>query len=315
MRIRIALVPAALVAALGVVEVACGAPSDATAAPDAAAAPTRPDAGLPAEAGAAPDDAAAHDAGSSGGAGGLACARTQASPGGRDVCFATVSGVELGVLVPARPGARFTLGLYLHGDGARAHTGGSVFDGLADVAARRDVLVVSALAPNGCSWWQTPAHDCASSRTDRDRADENAAHLVEALEALRAAYDLANDVAYYGSSGGSIFLTSSFLPLHAGRFPGVAAVNCGGEAAAPERFAWEVTNAAARGSLSLRFTYGDADHLARDAHGAFVAYGALGVPVAEDVLPGVGHCAFDQHAVAARVWDAALAARGGGGAP
>lgn len=267
------------------------------------------DAGAPDAAVDAPGGDVEADAGgdaappSSGGVGGLACARRDPLGDGHTVCVIKVGSTELKVVEPAGGAGPLVLALYLHGDGAGAHKSGSALKTMAPWLDTAHALGVSVLAPNGCSWWQTPSHDCAATASEPDRAADNAKALAGALEALGRAYDLrADKTYYYGSSGGSIFLTEQWLPLEGGRHPGVFALMCGGEATA-RPFAWDTSSTPRRSRFG--FTYGDQDFLKKDIEGAVRALRDKGLDVSEKVLPGAAHCAFDAHGEAVSVWAAA----------
>jgi hypothetical protein len=290
----LSLVATVTLAALGCASAVGGAP-----APGADAAVDAP-AG---EADAGPDVAPDAAEPSSGGVGGLACARRDALGDGHTACVVKVGSTELKVVEPAGGAGPLVLALYLHGDGAGAHKSGSALKTMAPWLDAAHGLGVSVLAPNGCSWWQTPAHDCAGSASDPDRAADNAKALSGALEALARAYDLrADKTYYYGSSGGSIFLTEQWLPLEGGRHPGVFALMCGGEATA-RAFAWDTSTTPRRSRFG--FTYGDQDFLKKDIEGAVRALREKGLEVSEKVIPGAAHCAFDAHGEAVSVWAAA----------
>lgn len=87
---------------------------------------------------------------------------------------------------PAAGAGPLVLALYLHGDGAGAHKSGSALRTMAPWLDAARGLGVSVLAPNGCSWWQSPSHDCASAGSTSDRAADNTKALAGAFEALRA---------------------------------------------------------------------------------------------------------------------------------
>lgn len=286
----------ALLAALS----GCSSPSSSD--PPAPPAPT-PDAGSPPpDGGLTPDADAASPPASSGGKGGLTCARTEDVGSGHTACVVTVAGVELKVVPPLAGAGPVRLGIYLHGDGAGAHKSGSALKAMVPWVEGKRGLGVSALAPNGCAWWQKPTHDCASATSEPDSAADNTRALAAALDAVEKAYDVRLDSArYYGSSGGSIFLTTQWLPLQGGKRPGVFALMCGGEVGAQPP-AWDMGDAAARARSPLAFTYGAEDFLASDIRRAIAGWGKLGFAVAEKVVPGAGHCAFDAHGEAMRVW-------------
>lgn len=258
---------------------------------------------------AGPLDAGPLDAGettsSSGGEGGIECDATGELSAGRTYCQARLGSVDVRFAEPIGGSGPLRLALYLHGDGARAYESGSALRVLLPFADEHHALIVAALAPNGCAWWLPPSHDCDASSGTPDTLHENAAALEAALTALRAAYDIADEpVFYYGSSGGSNFLTGSFFPRFGDRYPGVLAVNCGGEPPWDGALTWD---ADAAWPSELTFTYGDADFLREDAHSAVEYYEGLGFIVNETVLTGgVEHCAFDGHGRAAEVWSAYL---------
>ncbi len=239
---------------------------------------------------------------SSGGAGGLTCERRDPLADGRSICVLKVGSVELKVVEPkggaAAAGGALALGLYLHGDGAGAHKSGSALKAMIPWIDTKRGLGVSVLAPNGCAWWQKPTHACESSLAEPDRDAENTRALAAALTALASAFDLRLDrTYYYGSSGGSIFLTEQWLPLEAGRHPGVFALMCGGEVTRRD-YAW--SEGASRNRFA--FTYGDQDFLRPDIEATVSALKAKSFDVTEKVLPGAAHCAFDAHGEAMAVW-------------
>ncbi|MDB4943980.1 MAG: hypothetical protein JWP97_3514 [Labilithrix sp.] len=306
---RLSIFSSAVFALSLVLGAACS--SDPSGAPAVATVDATADAadGEPAAADASAPDADAAvtaDAGpvpSSGGKGGLPCTSTQ-TVSGRTVCVTRVGSVEMKILLPLGGAGALRLGLYLHGDGAAAHKSGSVFKPMIAWADAQHGIGVSFLAPNGCAWWQTPAHDCASAQVDRDAAAENATALAAAVVALEGAYDIETDAyRYYGASGGSIFLTDEWIPLHGGDHPGVFALMCGGEAS-PRAYAWDPTNAAARAKNPLWFTYGDMDFLLTDEQAAVAAFKGKGFSVTEKIVPGAGHCEFDGHGEAMGIWTA-----------
>lgn len=268
------------------------------------------DAATPLDA-ASPTDAPTVDAPrrtSSGGSGGLPCTSTGMAPGGIPFCVAQVGSVEMKIVEPALSTGPMRLAIYLHGDGASAYTGtnNTAVRIQAPWARDANVLYVAALAPNRCAWWLRPTlESCTGSITDADRdlAGANADALLEAIEALRAGWDLREDATYLGgSSGGSVFLQASFIPRHGDHVPGIVALGCGGMAPwAP--FAWEVTPASI-GTTALFANYGDADSLVPDIEAGNLAYLDLGFPVTSTVQPGVGHCAFDHIGWVRDVWQA-----------
>lgn len=253
------------------------------------------------DAGPAPDTEAPPSARSSGGSGGITCDKTL-SVSGRAICVATVGAVEIKILAPPPKKAPVRLGLYVHGDGAGAHKSGSALGAMVAWSDAKPGLAVSVLAPNGCSWWQTPGHDCATNAEEPDTRADNAKALLAVVEALLHAYDVRLDgFDYYGSSGGSIFLTDQWLPLHGGTYPGIFALMCGGRAPGRD-YTWDVGDASLVARSPLFFTYGDQDFLAEEIEEGMASFDAKRFAVTKKVLPGVAHCAFDAHGEAVGIW-------------
>jgi hypothetical protein len=173
-------------------------------------------------------------------------------------------------------------------------------------ADERHALVVSVKAPNGCRWWQVPTQtDCSDTAPEvPDTEGLNADVLKTVLDSLRAAYDVTlGNAYYYGSSGGSIFLTSQFVRKYGDAYPGVYALNCGGERPT-KAFAWDTTSPEKRAGTTMFFTYGDQDFLKADIERAAPHFAGLGFPVDTKVVAGAGHCAFDGHGRAVEVFRA-----------
>ena len=249
---------------------------------------------------------------SSGGSGSLACDKTEDLGNGRTACVAKLGSVEVKLVEGKGSGAGplsggpLRLALYLHGDGAGAHKSNSALKTMLPWLDEKHGLGVSLLAPNGCAWWQKPSYDCSGSANAPDTAAENSKALVAALEALYAKYDVRLDgVAYYGSSGGSIFLTEQWLPLHGAEYMGVFALMCGGKKPR-QAFAWDTNDTALVAKNPLFFTYGDQDFLVPDIGEAITALQGKKLTVTKKVIPGAQHCAFNSHAEAVAVWQSAF---------
>lgn len=264
------------------------------------------------------DDAAVEDAasdapvapvvyGSSKGAGGLPCTSTVDLGSGRNYCKATVSGVEFRFAnAPPSASGPARLVIYVHGDGARAYTSDGAMKALLPWADAHQARVLAVLAPNGCAWWQTAAHDCSSAVEEPDTG-ANAIAFEAVLKALRSGYDIADGPTfYYGSSGGSIFLSKLFFPRFGKTYPGAYAMNCGGEVPPASAYSWDPKDARSRGETKFWFTYGDQDFLKDAAHATVGYFGGLGFPTDEKVLPGATHCAFDAHGRSKEVFSAYL---------
>ena len=251
--------------------------------------------------------------GSSLGTGGITCERMRnldVAPDAstREACQATEGGAEYRFVMPANPSGPLNLAVYLHGDGAAAHNNNGAMEVLLPWLDAHNAMMVSVRAPNTCSWWLKTDFDCPLERDasvtqpDRDLAHANATALDAVFKKLRAAYDIVNGpIFYYGSSGGSVFLTNSFFPKFGNVYPGAFAINCGGEVPLPGTFTWDPSDATQRGSSKFWFTYTDQDYLLESEQATVAHYRGLGFPLTEKVLPG-GHCQFQSHGRAGEVW-------------
>ena len=301
--------------------------------PDAGtgAADPGPDAGTgAADPGPDAGDDAGTDAGtgSSHGQGGIPCASTGVvTEGGTSYsyCVAGVGGVEMKIVEPEALGAGpLRLAVYLHGDGAGPYTSGLALRKLAPWTTKHGVLLAAARAPNACAWWLEPSYttcDAATPIPDSaiDTGGENAAALKAAIDALRAGWDLADSPALFGgSSGGSIFLSASFLPLFGDQLPGAWALSCGGDAPWAGGLAWDGKNPALVGANKLFFTYGDKDFVVPDVTESVAFYQGLSIPTEVKIIPetvaaGTSHCgnvggsySYDQIGRVAEVWSSYL---------
>lgn len=298
----------------------------------AAAAPADATSGEERDASGDPDEApdaseGSGDAGGghgSGGSGGLTCAQTKAftTSGGQQMsyCVTAVAGSELKIVEPSHEvNGPLTLAIYLHGDGARPHLNGSAFKYQGDWVAARDVLYVSALAPNGCSWWRAPSpkiEDCndepSYEANPQDTEGKNADTLRAVIEAIRAAYDIDDrQILFAGSSGGAIVLTASWIPRHGDAFPGFYALACGGEKPWQD-ITWDTTDQAILDGIGLSFAYGTGERLAPDIRAAHDYYAELGIRSAlleqEPKSSDSDHCNYDQLGTIPKQWEEALAA-------
>ncbi|AFE06917.1 hypothetical protein COCOR_06418 [Corallococcus coralloides DSM 2259] len=284
---------------------------------------TNTDAGTDVDAGtdAGTDVDAGTDAGpgSSGGSGKLGCSRTgtvNTDAGTLTYCVAQVGATEVKYIEPKQGivPEPMRLAIYLHGDGAAVYTGNnprSLFTH-GGWTYGHNTLYVTALAPNKCAWWVKPEYTTCSPDgaplSERDLEGKNAAELVSLIEALRKGWDIQDGpILFGGSSGGSIQLTSSFLPRYGDRYPGIYALSCGGEKPWSGQMDWDATNAALRGGTKFYFTYGDQDYLLQDIQAAEEYLGGLGFPVNDKVIPGATHCQFDQVGRVSEVWNEATA--------
>lgn len=256
--------------------------------------------------------------GSSKGKGGLNCEQTESlGSDGRTACVHAVGAVQLKITLPADAEtnhAPLYLALYAHGDGAGAHRSNSAAKVLLPWVDAHHAVFVSARAPNECSWWREPSYttctiDDPQAAAHRDKNQENAVALEAAITAVRGAYDIRNDVVfYYGSSGGSMFLSGSFWPKYGNRYPGALALLCGGEKPWSP-FEWDTKNTVERGSTKMFFHYGDKDiALIPDLHTTPSTFTELGFNVVDHFVANQSeHCKFEEnqggHQRALQVWN------------
>ncbi|MGC4114996.1 MAG: hypothetical protein QM765_10380 [Myxococcales bacterium] len=260
---------------------------------------------------------------SSHGTGGLTCSSTgsvSVSGTSYSFCVATVAGVEMKIVEPEPGTGPVRLAVYTHGDGAGPYTSGLAIKKHAPWTTKHRVLYVAAKAPNGCAWWLKPSYTTCDGvtpipETAVDVGGENAQALLAAIEALRAGWDvLDSPVLFGGSSGGSIFLSASFFPLHGDRFPGAYALSCGGDDPWAGSMAWDTTKPELVGATKLYFTYGDKDFVKPDVLDAIAYFQGLSLPmdvkvIAESVAEGASHCgnvggsySYDQIGRVGEVW-------------
>lgn len=246
-----------------------------------------------------------------GGSGGVTCASTGTVTNGSTTyrfCVVTISGVELKLVEPAMDtsAAPLRLAVYLHGDGARAHTGNTTVRLQAPWTSTHRTLYVSALAPNRCAWWLRPGFtDCAANPTDADidRAGDNVTALRAVIDALGRAYNLdLRETLFGGSSGGAFFLTASWIPAVGDRFGGAYALMCGAHAPWSGMLSWDGANAALRSKSRLAFAYGAQDEFLSDITGGVSFYRDSMFALEETVLPNTTHCAFDHIGGVATQW-------------
>ncbi|WXH29853.1 hypothetical protein WA016_03823 [Myxococcus stipitatus] len=248
---------------------------------------------------------------SSGGAGKLPCDSTGTVTSGSQTyayCVARVAGVELKIVEP-RGGIvpnPVRLAIYLHGDGARAHTRDEAPRVHAPWAYVNETLYVSALAPNRCAWWTRPSlTTCAGTptETDRDLAGENASALAEVIDTLRKRWDIVNEpILFGGSAGGSVFLTASFLPRYGNRFRGIHALGCGGAVSWSGTLEWDGSRPEQRGSTRLFYVYGDRDPALAEIRASIAAYQGYSFPLVETVIAGASGCGFDDLGAVRDIW-------------
>jgi hypothetical protein len=176
------------------------------------------------------------------------------------------------------------LAVFLHGDTAGDWTSNYGFWEIVPWALARDVLVIGPLSPVGYD------EDPPDMPSYGSAGPAVAAPVAEAIEAFATSFGTrTDDLLYWTVSGGSWFLTSSFLPLMGGRLQGLFAVSCG----ASEWFvdyAWDHEAATPRDRIKLLFNYGSEDFLLPGEQASVDKFKADGFHVTSQVHRGSAHC-------------------------
>jgi pimeloyl-ACP methyl ester carboxylesterase len=178
------------------------------------------------------------------------------------------------------------LAVYLHGDLAGEWYDSSAFPEIVDWAQPKGILVLGilslAVGNDGLPRW-------GHAQT------EHAEKAARTIEAFLDAYGASREkIFYWGVSGGSWFMTSSFIAHVGHRVPGIFAASCGGSGES-WGWAWDpASDTTTRSRIALLLNYGSEDFLAEDEAGSVQDFKARGFSVEEKVYPGAGHC---QHAI------------------
>ena len=192
----------------------------------------------------------------------------------------SAGGLSYLIDAPAAAGPHGLLVL-LHGSTASNYT---TFIGMMrDVSRRYDLIPVSVLAPNGQGW----------NEGNQVRAAELLHRLVQ--EDLFPRYDVDKArVLFSGQSSGGGFLSSNFIPAHAGDYRGGAFLQCG---AAPPNIAF-MPSADTRQDFRMHFEITTGDPIWPDSYAAALrAYGTAQMQFTMDNTKPGGHCQFDQQQV------------------
>lgn len=215
-------------------------------------------------------------------------------------CIAEVGGITFKFLPLASGKAVKRLAVYMHADTAVDWNSDSLFSGVAAWMAARDILVTAPLSPVAYDG------DPPSSRSFGAAQNSDARKVGAALESFAAAFDApTNHILYYSMSGGSWFLTSSFIPLMGGRLPGLFAMSCGASEFWAD-YAWDEKAASPRDQIKLFFNYGTADFLLAGEEGSVAKYKGDGFTVTEKTYPGAQHCEHPVIEPTLTFWEANL---------
>lgn len=126
---------------------------------------------------------------------------------------------------------------------------------------------------------------------------------MQIIETLRSKWDLLDEpILFGGSSGGSVFLTASFLPKYGNQYRGVFALGCGGEEPWSGGLDWDSSDPALLGPSKLFYTYGDVDEYRADIKASVSYFRGISFPLEEKLLANTAHCAFDHVGGVTQVW-------------
>jgi hypothetical protein len=186
---------------------------------------------------------------------------------------------RMAVPADAGPAKAYGLLIYLHGDGAGDYREDWIFDPLEKLGLEKNLMMVSVLSPDGGNQWYSdgPGH---------------AAYVHSLIQdELYKKYNVDKRHIYLtGSSGGSQFLTGSFVPLYGVNYSGGAMPTCGGAAN------WEDEMKSSPEFLKnfrLFFYTQTFDSLYSQVKKAITYYKGKGLTVYSETPAGGRHCGFD----------------------
>ncbi|MBC7658073.1 MAG: hypothetical protein H7249_00035 [Chitinophagaceae bacterium] len=135
---------------------------------------------------------------------------------------------------------------------------------------------------------------------------EDAEKLAKLVGEFIKAYATPSDnLLYFGTSGGPWFMASSYIPIVAGRFPGLFALSCGASTFwRDENKVWDYKDAIVRNKIKIFFNYGDQDFLLSGEEKSCNYYAKNGFDVSKKVYPGASHCAHEITAPTIAFWEA-----------
>ena len=175
------------------------------------------------------------------------------------------------------------LAIYFHGDTGNGWFGNWGFDeDILTWAQARNILVLGVLSPatyddDTIAWGAAQV--------------EHANAVAPVFETFLETYAPSEAVSlYWGVSGGSWFLTASYIASVGHRVPGIFVANCGG-AGNSWGWAWDPsTETELRDSMAVYFNYGTLDFLAAKSAASLVDFTSRGFTTDELVHQGAEHC-------------------------
>lgn len=225
---------------------------------------------------------------------------------GRPMCRATIEGIQTEWVMPQDSDTVEHIGFYFHGDGGQYKMASLARH--ADWGADKGLLLILMTSPV----------------SDRDRPDIDFNNLVgprwwlveeEHVQAVGRVIDgfLAQHPAvdprrmlYYSASGGSQFMTQSFVTMLGHRFGGLMAITCGGGRPRSTSWRWEHDGNPLKADILLRFHYGSEDFLADQIERNMMTYRDLGFDVEGTRIEGAHHCGGDTQGFSMEQWQSYL---------
>jgi hypothetical protein len=160
-------------------------------------------------------------------------------------------------------------------------------------------------------WW---GDGVGSSTSSNAGIEANAQLLENVFEEMFSKYNLCRDVLLGQTvSGGSWFYTGYFVPSRGDQYPAFTNINCGSSFINNSWANWFPpydhflsfkSNTAIQNRTQMHYTIGTDDFLYPDAEISIPFYKGHGFNVTSDILPDVGHCAFDIAAKTIAYWTA-----------
>jgi hypothetical protein len=198
---------------------------------------------------------------------------------------------------PLAPGkAVKRVAVYLHGDTAEDWKGWFQFLGdTVEWCKARDILVVAPLSP--AKYEEDPPEDPSFGAAQYSDAEAVGKALEDFLDAYETPHQ---NLLYWTMSGGSWFVTSSFLPLMGARLPGAYALSCGASDFWQD-YEWDIAGPA-RAQNRLLFNYGTDDFLRSGEEASAEKFEQDGFSVTVKTYPGAKHCDHPMHEPTIEFW-------------
>jgi hypothetical protein len=229
---------------------------------------------------------------------GITCTKSTVIAKTKKICETVVQGIKV-KFVPLADGVKVSrLAFYLHGDTAGDWKNPFVVSPIVEWAASKKVLIVMPLST--AKYDDDPEGDQSYGAAQPEDAEKLSKLVGEFVSAYKTPSD---NLLYYGTSGGPWFMTSSFIPIVAGRYPGLFALSCGASTFW-QKAQWSYKDATIRNKIKIFFNYGDKDFLLSGEEKSYAYYEKEGFVVSKKVYPGASHCDHDVTNATIAFWEA-----------